>query len=74
MTILAVHLVKNVNKLLCIDIKGGVGLWPAPPIFIKQEANDIHYLDSSLLSSCLQIEVIFADKELEEDDDNFELF
>jgi len=42
-------------------------------IFIKQEANDIHYLDSSLLSSCLQIETIFAKKELEDDDD-FELF
>ena len=43
-------------------------------IFVKQEANDIHYLDSSLLSSALQIETIFANKEVEEDDDSFELF
>lgn len=43
-------------------------------IFIKQEANDIHYLDSSLLSSCLQIEAIFEKEKIEEDDDDFELF
>lgn len=44
-------------------------------IFIKQEANDIHYLDSSLLSSCLQIEMIFNDKEIKEEDENeLELF
>ena len=39
-------------------------------IFIKQEAIDIHYLDSSLLSSCLQLETIFEDnKEVDEGDD-----
>jgi two-component system chemotaxis response regulator CheY len=43
-------------------------------IFIKQEANDIHYLDSSLLSSCLQIEAIFEKEKIEEDEDDFELF
>lgn len=43
-------------------------------IFIKQEANDIHYLDASLLSSCLQIETIFVGKSIEEEDDDFELF
>lgn len=44
-------------------------------IFIKQEANDIHYLDSSLLSSCLQIEMIFNENEVEDEDDNdLELF
>lgn len=44
-------------------------------IFIRQEANDIHYLDSSLLSSCLQIQSIFEDKEVsQEDEDDFELF
>lgn len=43
-------------------------------IFIQQEANDIHYLDSSLLSSCLQIEMIFEESEIEEDDEGLELF
>jgi len=38
-------------------------------IFIKQEAIDIHYLDASLLSSCLQIEAIFEAKEVDEGDD-----
>jgi len=44
-------------------------------IFVQQEANDIHYLDSSLLSSCLQIEMILNDQNLEgEDEEGFELF
>ncbi|MCK4875328.1 MAG: response regulator, partial [Sulfurimonas sp.] len=44
-------------------------------IFILKEANDIHYLDSSLLSSCLQIQSIFEKKEaIQDDEDDFELF
>jgi len=44
-------------------------------IFILQEANDVHYLDSSLLSSCLQIQAIFDKQEVtQEDEDDFELF
>ena len=42
-------------------------------IFIDQEANDIHYLDSSLLSSCLQIEMIFEENTADSDED-LELF
>jgi len=42
-------------------------------IFIKQDAKDIHYLDSSLLNSCLQIENILEDKEIDNDND-LELF
>ncbi len=42
-------------------------------IFIKQEAIDIHYLDASLLSSCLQLEAIFENKEVDEGD-NLEFF
>ncbi|MDD3466114.1 MAG: response regulator [Campylobacterales bacterium] len=42
-------------------------------IFIEQHTQDIHYLDSSLLSSCLQAELIFKDAALEEDDE-LELF
>ncbi len=43
-------------------------------IFIEQEANDIHYLDSSLLSSCLQIEMIFEEPSDADGDDDLELF
>jgi two-component system chemotaxis response regulator CheY len=43
-------------------------------IFIKQEANDIHYLDSSLLSSCLQIEGIFGTTAVEEEEGDLEFF
>lgn len=43
-------------------------------IFIKQESNDIHYLDSSLLSSCLQIESMFQEEKIEENDDDLEFF
>ena len=42
-------------------------------IFISKETKDIHYLDSSLLSSCLQIEMIFDEKPAD-DEDELELF
>lgn len=38
-------------------------------IFIKQEALNIHYLDASLLSSCMQIEAILDEKSIDEGDD-----
>jgi len=44
-------------------------------VFITQVARDIHYLDSSLLSSCIQIEAIFDEKSLEVNhDDDIEFF
>jgi hypothetical protein len=39
-------------------------------IFALQDTADIHYLDSSFFSSCMQIEGIIGDKELDVDDDN----
>jgi CheY-like chemotaxis protein len=39
-------------------------------IFSLQDAADIHYLDSSFFSSCMQIEQIVGNKEIETDDDN----
>jgi two-component system chemotaxis response regulator CheY len=38
-------------------------------VFVKEEALDIHYLDSSLLSSCMQLESIFDEKEMDDGDD-----
>lgn len=43
-------------------------------VFIDQSANDIHYMDSSLFSSILQLEQIFNTDQKNEDDDDFELF
>jgi two-component system chemotaxis response regulator CheY len=45
-------------------------------IFIAQTAANIHFLDSSLLSSCLQIEMSFGDcsMDIEDDDDDIEFF
>ena len=39
-------------------------------IFSLQDAGDIHYLDSSFFSSCMQIEQIVGNKEINTDDDN----
>lgn len=41
-------------------------------IFVNQASNDIHYLDASLLSSCLQIKMDFGESDTESDD--LELF
>ena len=44
-------------------------------VFITQVARDIHYLDASLLSSCIQIEAIFEDKSVDVGgDDDLEFF
>jgi len=66
---------KDVKKFttLTINLLNDLSQW-RENIFIKQDANDIHYLDSSLLSSCLQIEAIFEKEKIEEDEDDFELF
>lgn len=43
-------------------------------IFLNQSAVDIHYLDSSLLSSCLQMEAEFRDGNSNDLGDDLELF
>lgn len=42
-------------------------------IFVVSDTNDIHYLDSSLLSSCLQAQMIFEEAVVD-DDDGMEFF
>jgi hypothetical protein len=39
-------------------------------IFILQDTGDIHYLDSSFFSSCMQIEEMMSDQEIAVDDEN----
>ncbi len=43
-------------------------------IFTEKSAKDIHYLDSSLLSSCMQIEMELKDTQAESSDNDLELF
>jgi hypothetical protein len=47
-------------------------------IFIMQDTQDIHYLDSSFFSSCMQIEMLLSNKELvvdgNENDNDMEFF
>lgn len=43
-------------------------------IFVAKNTNDIHYLDSSLLSSCMQIDALGSSKAADTDDSEFELF
>jgi hypothetical protein len=43
-------------------------------IFDKKSAADIHYLDASLFSSCLQLQFEFSEHAGEDDEDGLELF
>jgi two-component system chemotaxis response regulator CheY len=43
-------------------------------IFILKEVDDIHYMDASFFSACLQIESLIANKEIENSADDMELF
>lgn len=44
-------------------------------VFITQVARDVHYLDASLLSSCIQVEAIFEEKSADASgDDDIEFF
>lgn len=43
-------------------------------IFVQKSAKDIHYLDSSLFSSCLQLQLKMGAANIEVDDNDLELF
>lgn len=68
---------KKINKVLILleGIKEDLSTW-RNVIFIEQSALDIHYLDSSLYSACLQIELVLSDEidEMESDEDDLVLF
>lgn len=67
----------NKNKLVIIlaSIQEDLKYW-RNNIFVNQETQDIHYLDASLLSSCLQIENEFVNKinNTNDNDDDLEFF
>ena len=66
---------KKRTKLLIIlaSILGDLTNW-RNSIFVHSNTDDIHYLDSSLLSSCLQAQMIYEKSAVAESDEDFELF
>ena len=60
-----------------VEILIGLGkdleLW-IKEIFIKRDAQDIHYFDASFANNCLELEIIFHKNELEESADDLEFF
>lgn len=65
--------VKKLSSML-LNLLHDLGSW-RENVFITQVARDIHYLDASLLSSCIQVEAIFEDKSSDVGgDDDIEFF
>lgn len=65
--------VKKLSSML-INLLHDLNSW-RENVFISQVARDIHYLDASLLSSCIQIEAIFEEKSVDVGaDDEIEFF
>ncbi|MDD3343724.1 MAG: response regulator [Sulfurospirillaceae bacterium] len=61
-------------SLMLLNLLHDLASW-RDNVFISQVARDIHYLDASLLSSCIQIEAIFEEKSAEiSGDDDLEFF
>lgn len=58
--------VKNLTSML-LNLLHDLESWRVN-VFVEQSARDIHYLDASLLSSCIQMEAVFEDKMVDEDD------
>jgi hypothetical protein len=68
---------KNMKKIILLlsGIQSDLGDWRRH-LFVTQSALDIHYLDSSLFSTCLQIELILSDEsnEIDSAEDDLVLF
>ena len=65
--------IKKLSSML-INLLHDLNSW-RENVFITQVARDIHYLDASLLSSCIQIEAIFEEKSADvSGDDEIEFF
>jgi YesN/AraC family two-component response regulator len=68
---------KNMKKIILLlsGIQSDLGDWRRY-LFVTQNALDIHYLDSSLFSDCLQIELILSNEpnEIDSSEDDLILF
>jgi len=65
--------VKKLSSML-LNLLHDLASW-RENVFITRVARDIHYLDASLLSSCIQIEAIFEEKSADiSGDDEIEFF
>lgn len=68
---------KKMNKIILLlsGIQSDLSQWRRQ-LFVTQSALDIHYLDSSLFSTCLQIELILSDEvnEIDSSEEDLILF
>ncbi len=66
---------KKVKKIFLFlnSLRSDLANWKIN-IFDDAITNDIHYLDSSLLSSCMNIESILSDTEIKDEESELELF
>lgn len=65
--------VKKLSSML-LNLLHDLNSW-RENVFITQVARDVHYLDASLLSSCIQVEAIFEEKSADvSGDDDIEFF
>ncbi|PHM16961.1 MAG: hypothetical protein CJD30_08945 [Sulfuricurvum sp. PD_MW2] len=71
--ILADHRKLNTLIMLVKHLWSDLTSW-REHIFSLQDATDIHYLDSSFFSSCMQIEQIVGNKMIMTDDDEIDFF
>lgn len=67
------HETTKKTAIILLNIVSDLASW-RENIFIKQSAIDIHYLDASLLSSCMQLESIFEPESESNDDNEIEFF
>lgn len=61
---------RNLNEaeMLLFGIASGVAQW-RQMIFVAMDTEDIHYLDASLISDCIQLESVLTGQMLEDTDD-----
>lgn len=67
------HEATKKTAIILLNMVSDLAAW-RENIFIKQSAIDIHYLDDSLLSSCMQLEMIFEPESDTNNDNEIEFF
>lgn len=58
---------------MLLGLEDDLGKW-IKSIFLEKNADNVHYLDASFSNNVLEIESIFNDMELDEDEDDLEFF
>jgi len=58
---------------MLLGLEDDLGKW-VTLIFIERDAPNVHYLDASIANNVLEIEAIFRDQTLDDDEDDLEFF